>query len=139
LKTHPHPDPLPSRERDSDKNHFLKLIYYSPRGESGAPTKWVVVRGLIYCMEFQSSPSPNFLSPRGEDGGEGLSSCMEFQSSPSPNFLSPRGEDGGEGLSSFSLFFQSLYSMESMRAWRLASMIFSESPTVPQVSFLSEL
>ena len=37
------------------------------------------------------------------------------------------------------LFFQSLYSMESMRAWRLASMIFSESPTVPKVSFLSEL
>jgi len=40
----------------------------SPQGER------MEVRGLIYCMEFQSSPSPNFLSPRGEDGGEGLSS-----------------------------------------------------------------
>jgi len=29
-------------------------------------------------MEFQSSPSPNFLSPRGEDGGEGLSSRLPF-------------------------------------------------------------
>ena len=26
---------------------------------------------LIYCPEFQSFPAPNFLSPRGEDGGEG--------------------------------------------------------------------
>jgi len=31
---------------------------------------------------------------------------MEFQSSPSPNFLSPRGEDGGEGLSSKELSYK---------------------------------
>jgi len=30
-------------------------------------------------MEFQSSPSPNFLSPRGEDGGEGLSSLNQLK------------------------------------------------------------
>jgi len=39
---------------------------------------------LIYCMEFQSSPSPNFLSPRGERGthevgrGEGANLCFVF-------------------------------------------------------------
>jgi len=39
----------------------------SPQGER------MEVRGLIYCMEFQSVPPYliNFLSPRGEDGGEG--------------------------------------------------------------------
>ena len=33
---------------------------------------------LIYCMEFQSSPSPYILSPRGEGRGEGANLCFVF-------------------------------------------------------------
>ena len=49
-------------------------------------------------MEFQSSPSPNFLSPRGEDGGEGANLLFGKKS---------KGEGVSEGVKSLYEYIES--------------------------------